>query len=206
MFGFFRRKSTKKNTEENDSAKDEMIDQVISQLFAKDENRDINVQVAKQMIQARYKVEHILLKKYLYEDTKLFLDTITKENSMYTLYKTVIESECGIFPYSCSQFNVKTKKSDELILVSALLPEPEAEPLCRRLYFVCNKNYEKAMCFTVEKGMNGDFLCCWDGKRHLNMGQADEIAVSENGGQNMGCNDEEISRIIKLYQSINNRE
>lgn len=204
MLGFFKRKNAKKNMPV-DKAADEMFEQMIEGLFVGSQKMCADEKLNSRIIKARYKAEQVLMNDYLHRDTRLFLNALINDNKMYDLYKAVLEGECGICPYDKSQFRTESMNTEGFILVCVDLPEPETEPLCRRIYFVCNGDYEKAMYFTVEKGISGTFLCSRDrdGNHYTYDVEADDLC--ESGMPDTDRKNEEINKITEIYRSVNDK-
>ena len=118
----------------------------------------------------RYQIEHITTRRQFFRNPQLFMRAILNANGAYGLYAAVLNRVGVQCPYSEADFGLRTMQLGEGgLLVLLTLPEPERMPLCYRMYFVCDANGERAAMYTVEKSMEGGFICGWTNTEvHLN--------------------------------------
>lgn len=128
--------------------------------------------------QVRYYFEHRLLPEWLYTEKEKLILTFANEQQKvpFLVMSDLCQREGLEMPYPEEDYQFTLYPVAENVLGGVLtLPEPEEEPLCYRVYFVFNKEFDRLAYYTLEKGQEEEyFLCGWDAeKTHSNYGSVD---------------------------------
>jgi len=124
--------------------------------------------------QARYQFEHRMLPRYFYDRPESVLNGV-KEVGVYWLWESV-STENGIAPTYPAEDYVEHwySSDDDTIILQVEMPEPDADTLCYRVYFVYNAETGNTGYYTVEyNNFLGEtsFLCGWTRTHeHVNYG------------------------------------
>lgn len=140
----------------------------------------------------KYMFEHQLLPSWYYKDKGNFVAALVQEDStlLFHIMGEICEKEHVRMPYTADMYSFELYGiSEDVMLLRQSMPEPSDEPLCFRVYFMFDRQFEKMGYYTVEKGQGDDlYLCGWDAEgNHANYG---------------GCPDgerPETDRIIDIY-------
>lgn len=131
--------------------------------------------------EVRYYIEHQLLPELFFEQKSDFIDAMLDEerNLLYECMTKICEEENIPCPYKEEQYKIDCYKIGENeYMIKAIFPTPEETPLCSKVYFMFDEEFNNIQYFTVErdqvKGKKQVYhLCGWDEEHnHLNYGQA----------------------------------
>lgn len=143
----------------------------------------------------RKQFEMRFLPKKFFEEGQAFMDELCSKKEEYidALFEESYQQK-RMYPYLPEEFSVMALNiSEELLIVNVDLPNRDIDiASALRLYFVWNKQQEKARYFSIEKGQKnnlfGEITTEW---KHINYGDA-----PVEGG--------EIQRIMELLESEQN--
>ncbi|MBR6889633.1 MAG: hypothetical protein IKN05_01450 [Clostridia bacterium] len=126
--------------------------------------------------QARYHFEHNALPRYFYDDPANVIDVLS-QNGVYRLWKAFADENGIAYPYTAEDCHeVLFSADDGATVLLLLLPKPEANTLCYRIYMVHKPSSGAAGYYTVEyDNLLGDdaFLCGRSAEHeHANYGGA----------------------------------
>lgn len=115
--------------------------------------------------QARYHFEHSALPRYFYMDPANMLDVLG-EVGVYQLWTSLADENGVKYPYQASDYRQNLYTGDGGVkILQIVMPEPDANTLCYRVYMVYNPETGNAGYYTVEYddflGVNS-FICTWD--------------------------------------------
>lgn len=135
--------------------------------------------------QARYYFEHNALPRYFYEDPENMLNVL-EDIGIYQLWEA-FTTENGIdavyTPKDCVQRWYAA--GDGTTLLQVQLPEPDANTLCYRIYFIHSAATGKSAYYTVESDEflpEYSFICTWDAQRtHAIMDEGPVLDKSDAG-------------------------
>lgn len=137
-----------------------------------------------------YEYQHKVLPKWIYSSPEFFSDLITygEKKVLFASCKKFFEDNLVEFPYQENDFGgFRIRVDADTVMVMLRFPQPEAVPLCYRMYMYVDTNSNRIACYTVERGMDPYnnctlyFLCGWDENGvHRNYGSHDieEMAVA----------------------------
>lgn len=144
-----------------------------------EESTDESVEDNKQSIQrVRYYFEHSILPRYFYDVPEEMLSAIGSAG-VFSLWKLI----CDENGYDANFYNEEDyvnrwySADDGTVIVQVLLPEPDDNTLCYRVYFVYNAEENVKGYYTAESDTftpDSEFICSWteDGI-HRNFGTVD---------------------------------
>lgn len=152
--------------------------------------------------EVRYAFEHNMLPRYFYADPQNLIDRVA-ELGLYVLWASVA-TENGADPtypeedYVIHMYDLE----DGGTLMQIELPDPDANLLCYRIYFLYNPETGEAGYYTAESDTFSPgtcFLCGWDQEgKHLNFGGTDAISRSDaNYAEKLAAEAEMIQAIAK---------
>ena len=192
MFRLFK-KSTDKNTAKEEPDKIQNC-----------ENSDAaKPYIISELGKIRYEIEHRLIRDAFFNDPPRLINTILREDGIYSLYDSVMKKVGIENPYEKNEFRVDAMKFDaDNILVSLELPKPEYVPLCYRMHFACNSAFNKNHYYTIESSQVGGFLCQWFNKDiHASIHEIQSPEWKEYAGLMKGI---EANIIIDLFNKDGN--
>ncbi len=151
----------------------------------------------------RYYFEHILLPKYFYDVPDKMLDVI-KKSGLYVLWES-IALENGVDPtYPAEKYTEHWYTcKDGTTLLQAELPEPDANVLCYRVYFLYNAKTGKVGYYTAESDVfmpDAAFLCIWtpEGEHQIRGSVKITDRESSDYEKSLQTEAEEIARIADV--------
>ena len=133
--------------------------------------------------EVRYAFEHNMLPRYFYADPQNLIDHVA-DMGLYVLWASVA-TENGADPtYPEEDYVVHVYDlEDGGTLMQIELPDPDANLLCYRIYFLYNSETGEAGYYTAESDTfspNACYLCSWnEDHTHLNFGSVDVISRSD---------------------------
>lgn len=109
--------------------------------------------------EVRKTFEHGILPGGFYRDRKNFIGMILhKKEVVFEILRDMYIEQGLECPYSSADFSVfSAKLSDDVSMLKLSFPEPEEVPLCYCSYLFFDKDFEKIMFCTVEKGENTSY-------------------------------------------------
>ena len=135
--------------------------------------------------QVRYHFEHSMLPRYFYEVPDEMLRAI-KEEGVFYLWKLL----CDENGYDAEYYNADDvverwyNADDDTVIVQVLLPEPDDNLLCYRVYFVYNEKLGIKAYYTSESDVftpTAEFICSWNEEReHQNFGTVDLLDAASD--------------------------
>ncbi|MCW6659011.1 hypothetical protein NHG25_00770 [Aerococcaceae bacterium NML191292] len=129
----------------------------------------------------RYLLEHRWLPHWFFEQKEALVGAILSEESAF-LYKTMVEA-CTQedVPYQAADYQAEMiKLTPDLYAVRIRMPQPEYVPHCHRVYLLFNADFTQKAYFTIELGLDGDFICGWNEEGcHFNYGNAPQDLAEE---------------------------
>lgn len=134
---------------------------------------------------ARYHYEHSALPRYFYDNPENML-RVMEESGAYRLWTSLADENGVKYPYQSGDYaeNLYTT-GDGATILQIVMPRPEAEPQCYRVYMVYNPATGKAGYYTVEyEGLLGEsaLLCGWSREHeHTVYGGAAVLDGSDGG-------------------------
>jgi len=130
----------------------------------------IQLYMVSELGKALYQIEHILLRNQFFSDPKKLVAAISNGHNLFELFQYVMGKINIKIPYDPSDFVVHldrvTPGIDMLILT---LPTPEYTPLCHRIYLLFDSEFKNLSYYTVECGIDTDYLCMWVNDTHVNI-------------------------------------
>ena len=122
--------------------------------------------------EVRYAFEHNMLPRYFYDDPQNMLGFLA-QSDLYTLWESVATENGVDVCYAREDYVAHTYTYDgDITLLQIELPEPDANLLCYRIYFLYNAGTGEAGYYTVESDSflpGTGIVCMWTKDReHLN--------------------------------------
>lgn len=135
--------------------------------------------------QARYHFEHSALPRYFYDDPSNML-TVLGEVGAYRLWTSLADENGVEYPYQPGDYAENWYTADDgTTVLQIIMPQPETDTLCYRVYMLYNPGTGDAGYYTVEyDGLLGDaaFLCGWsEDRKHINYGGAAILDAADAG-------------------------
>ena len=134
---------------------------------------------------ARYHYEHSALPRYFYDNPENML-RVMEESGAYRLWTSLADENGVKYPYQSGDYaeNLYTT-GDGATILQIIMPRPEAEPQCYRVYMLYNPATGDAAYYTVEyEGLLGEdaLLCGWSRNlEHTVYGGAAVLDESDGG-------------------------
>lgn len=118
--------------------------------------------MASSLGKARYDIEHRMLWQHFFAQREKTIAILCAKDGLFTLYRKVLEENCVHNPYGREDFHVRYSEiGNNLRIYTLELPSPEHVPLCYRIYMLFDSNRPFSEYYTVERGIEGGFLCGW---------------------------------------------
>lgn len=139
----------------------------------------------------RYIVEHTFFPSELYKSPANMIGALAQKKGelLWKMYEVIAAGEKTENPYQPEDFQVDLYQMEKgWFMVQIIMPAPELQPQCSRVYVLFLEEFKEVHYFTVEQGVPGEyFLCRWNS-------QGDH----ENFGTVSGDEREQIERIITI--------
>ncbi len=122
---------------------------------------------------ARYHYEHSALPRYFYEAPETMLD-VMRETGPFRLWQALADENDVVYPYTEEDYKTYWYTAGSVTLLQIVMPKPEANTLCYRVYMLYDSQSGKAAYYTVEyENLLGEsaMFCGWTADMtHANYG------------------------------------
>ena len=147
---------------------------------------------------ARYEIEHVALRDNFFRAPMDVMLSLAPEGRLFNMYSDLFKAGGLPFRYSKEDFGAEGMNfGDGNLLLRMELPKPEYTHLCYRIYMVCSKNCDRLEYYTIERGMEGGFLCRWDHDQHTLL---HNLAEPDMSGQPAVMKLIEIKLIMDMFE------